>query len=770
MAGLGNPMMLVFAALIIPAAYVAFRKPDRFNKIIGLSRALILLLLVGAAAQPHIQSEQQISQQSEVVVLQDESNSAQLIRSNELEFDDVKVTERTIASGNSSDLRNALLRNLEPNTNYLVQSDFQSSSDLQGVARQFRESNSTLNVIEYETDRDAAVSIEGPPSTVPGAESRFLIHVYSTHQNVEPSITVDGEKAQPLSVDNNTWEITRSFSEKGSHTIKATLPVNDTYRSNNNYYHAIEVTDKPKLLLIGEEGPLGDKLSKFYDITYRDNVPNDLSPYYSVITTKDVQNSELTSFVTEGNGLVYTGDPTDESLDILPVKKVDRQDMTDAPKILLLVDFSTSGECNTYSGKPEDWEPPEGYEIINREQSPFGGYQYRICKIQSLGTSRQVATALIERMPVNTKIGVLLYSEQAAGYPRGTEPIPLTSQNRELLKSHLRKQPDGNSFHDVGLQAAKEVLNGTGNIVMISDGAITTYGENRNTESKSKNIASSLGNVKLYTVQVGNNPNAAFLEDLARRGNGDSMPSNQAGGLRFVFTAGGTEGRTTPLVITDRNHYITENMRLRTSVENFDRVEPKAGADQLVTGTNGNPFLTSWRYGIGRVAAFSGDTEQLTSTMRTDPLLVSRSVAWTVGDPKRNLEDWIRAENARQPDEVEIRSSYEIEGFKREAGGTYIQTVRPNSTGFGSVEGKFYGYNYNPEFEKVGYNEDMSQIVSSTGGDVYRPGEQQRLVEDIKNFSEKKIVKRQELGSYLIAIALLIFLAEVGYRKVKGKK
>jgi len=86
------------------------------------------------------------------------------------------------------------------------------------------------------------------------------------------------------------------------------------------------------------------------------------------------------------------------------------------------------------------------------------------------------------------------------------------------------------------------------------------------------------------------------------------------------------------------------------------------------------------------------------------------------------------------------------------------------------VEDRVYAYNYPGEYQQVGYNDRMKEIVRDTGGQAYSPNETEELKQDIKSFSQKKVVKRQELGSFLIAAALLVFLAEVGYRKVKGKK
>lgn len=766
MAGLTYPMMLGLAVLVIPMFYLLYKRSERFPKLVALSRALILLLLVGAAAQPYVNTDQSISETPEVTILKDESSSTDLLQEENLDFENVNVRERTIASGNTSDLRNGLLRNLDQNTNYLVISDFQSSSPLGGVADRFDRSNATINTIKYDTRRDASVWIDGPSTSVPGAETQFTIKVSSTRQNPTPTVTIDGEEVQPIHSGNGTWRTSRTFESQGSHTVKAELNVNDSFENNNAYHHAIDITEKPEILVIGNKGQLGEKLSEFYDVTYKRSVPEDLSPYYTVITTEDTNDDSLIPYVTEGNGLIHTGEPQDNSLDILPVKKVPKDQQTEAAKILLLVDISARGCTQTQNDNIDDDE-----EIIAEEETRLGNTQYTVCKKENeVGRSIEVARALVREMPFNTKIGVMHYAEDVYTFNRGTDPVPL-EKNRQLLQENLRVRPQlSNSFHHVGLSGAKQVMNGTGNIVMLSDGRITAFGRNENTAQKSKQIASNLEDTRLITVGVGPDRNKEFLRELANRGGGQYLEGENSGRLSFIFAAGGSEGKNTPVVVTNPDHFITSGMELSTSVSDFDRVEAKKGADRLASGTNGNAFLTSWRYGIGRVAAYSGDSEQLDKTVTSDPLLVTRSVAWTVGDPKRKLDEWVRVENERRPNAVEARSSDEREGFKRQREDLYTLEVTPNSTGFGRIEGKYYGYNYEEEYQEVGYRNEMESIVSDTGGEVYSPDEKERLVEDIKNFSEKKIVKQQQLGSYLIAAALLIFLAEVGYRKVNGKK
>jgi hypothetical protein len=145
-------------------------------------------------------------------------------------------------------------------------------------------------------------------------------------------------------------------------------------------------------------------------------------------------------------------------------------------------------------------------------------------------------------------------------------------------------------------------------------------------------------------------------------------------------------------------------------------------------------------------------------------------VSWAVGDPKRKQENWMEAEDSRSPGEVEIKASHSVEGLKRQSDELYKTEVRPDSPGFHRFKNETYAYNYNSEIEEIGYSDTMKKTVRDTGGKVYTPEEREELKQDLKNFAENKTNTKKSLSTYLILLAMIIFLGEVGYRKLNGKK
>jgi len=149
---------------------------------------------------------------------------------------------------------------------------------------------------------------------------------------------------------------------------------------------------------------------------------------------------------------------------------------------------------------------------------------------------------------------------------------------------------------------------------------------------------------------------------------------------------------------------------------------------------------------------------------------MTRTVSWTVGDPKRKQDKWIEIESARKPEKAKLRASYNFEGAKRQGENLYTSEIEPEGTGFHSAAGSTYSYNYNSELEEIGYSDRMKEIARTTGGQVYSPGEKDRIEEEVKQFGEREVTVKKTISVHLLAVALILLLAEIGYRKMNGKK
>ncbi len=91
------------------------------------------------------------------------------------------------------------------------------------------------------------------------------------------------------------------------------------------------------------------------------------------------------------------------------------------------------------------------------------------------------------------------------------------------------------------------------------------------------------------------------------------------------------------LMIANQNHYITSDLRLAANATGFNDVTPKSGSQRLLVMLDGKPSLTTWRYGLGRVAAFTPDDGSAWAPevySAQNSMIVSRMVNWAIGDPR----------------------------------------------------------------------------------------------------------------------------------------
>ncbi|MFQ3275100.1 MAG: hypothetical protein ACI9LV_000946 [Candidatus Nanohaloarchaea archaeon] len=748
MISFSEPHFLLLATLAIPMIYLAFNRRTRFKKVTSATKAGFIILIAAALASPSITVSEERNTQDRLVILEDNSRSAELLEEVKLDFENIETERRTIASGNSSDLSAGILQNVEEDKSYLLISDLQSSDSMKGTTTEIRKRNASVNLLKPETEDEYSIKIEGPDTTYPGAENTFTVRVKSNTDNIPiPQISLNGEPVENEKVQGeDAWQVTKTFEKEGYNTIQASIAADDRFSDNNQYFKAVEVTEKPEILVLGGSGRISQEFSDFYSFDHHDTIPEDLSPYYAVIAKKPFEPSQLAGYTAEGNGLIYTGEYEQEN-QILPVSKTDNQQSQGA-KIVLAIDVSYSaGNCVSVEGD----EP---------------GEDYLECGEGTVKESIQIAYSLIDTLPYINRVGVVAFNDKAIPV---SQIAPL-SENREDIKNSLsRVQTSGSTYYHKGLRGGKEMLDGSGNLILITDGQAHAASEGVNSLEKSRDIASNLGGTKLITVGVGEERNKKFLRDLAKRGNGKYLDARDSGRLRFQFAAGGTESEAETLYVVDKEHFITRDIEAEGTLSAFDAVEPKSSARTLVTSDQGKPFLTTWRYGLGRVAAFSGGEDDLGATMYRDSDLVSRTLSWAAGEPQRKEQERIDIENTEKGETVQVTANYPVEELDRQNENRYTGTLEPEKLGFHQFKDAIYGYNYNSEVDNIGYN-DAEEFASSAGGTVFTPDQKEKIEESVQEFNNEKIEKQREISNYFLAAALLVFLSEIGYRKRRGKK
>ncbi|PSH02493.1 MAG: hypothetical protein BRC26_00265 [Nanohaloarchaea archaeon QH_8_44_6] len=742
-----QPYFLLVGILALPALYLAVTREPNFKKITAFTKALTVLLIAFALASPSLTVSEERSSEDKVVILEDNSRSTEIMHDTDLQFEDIKVEKRNIASGNSSDLSSGILQNIDKDKTYLLISDLQSSSPLDQVPDRVNERNSTLNILKPEFDPESSVKIKGPETTYPGAKNTFDVKVSSTEENIpKPQVTLNDEPVEIQKTEGDgKWQLTETFDDEGYNTIEASVASKDNFRDNNRYYKSVKVAEKPEILVLGEKGRISQEFSDFYSFEYRDEIPDDLSPYYAVIAKKNFNEADLASYTAEGNGLIYTAELKEEN-SVLPIRNSEYEDQ--GIKMMLLIDASqgSGGEC------------AEGTEEFCFEREEEGGALERTQKISYLLLDS-------DTLPSGSKVGALYYNKEPHLI---SKPKPLGENNhREKLQGGITNIPTGgNTLHYRAIKAGQEIIDGEGNLMLISDGEVTALGDFNNDTRNSRELAEN-SEERIISVRVGENPNSDYLNEIASLSGGYSISDVKSQEIKFQ--GGGSSADAVSLIKNNENHFITSGISVEGSTSGFYGAEPKPGAKQLVSGTNSEPFLTVWRYGIGRVAAFSGGEKDLGATMYRDSELVSKTLSWTVGEPQRKENNTITIEDGQVGEAVKVEANYPANGLKRQGENRYTGELETEDTGFHSFNDAVYSYNYNDEVENIGYSGDES-IAHNTGGKVFTPDQKDEIRESVQQFNSREVKKQRDVSVYFLATALLVFLSEIGYRKRRGKK
>lgn len=719
---LQQPLFLLAALLALYPLRNIIETSGYGRKVSALRFATVLVVAV-AASGPTLQTELQRNSVPELTVLEDRTNSMNIVEDVELDLEGVQIERDVIGSGNTTEVASAVVSSIGESQAYLVKSDFRGEG-WEKVVQAANERNSTIYSLRHPMEEEAGVKITGPEDTVPGAETEFSVEVTGSGEDVPVELYLDGEQ---VASGEDSLTYSAVFEQRGNHRLRASIGGSDLYSFNNDYYKTFSVNRKPEVLVLGQEGTLESELDTYFDTTVSGTVPDDLEDYTAVIAKKMFDDDELSEFVAEGNGLVYTGDYGSSSL--LPVRPTASNDQNQDSRIVVAIDISSS-------------------------------------QSDSIPQTQQLAYSLAEYLPGNVKMGVVAYSEDAYSI---MEPATL-AYNRDNIKTKISQlETEVLSYHHRGLNGASQMANGEGNIIMMTDGKFSTGAELTPDQVRSLTLQEAEDvDARLLVVGVGDDVNGGFLREVSEDASGDFIQSSDLGSISLRLDAGGGAGSISRAAVWDSNHFITRGLALDSRPALFDSVESKPGARTLVGSTGGEPVLSTWRYGIGRVAAFTADNSDLEALMGSDPALGVRTVNWASGDPARKREDRLEVLDSGKP--VKIESSVPRDNFTRKGQKRYVLEITDPERGFSTVQGATYASNTDQEYIEIGYSPEMDSIVNRTGGKVFEPGENRELQEEVVNYSEQQVVKDLHLSPYLVALALIFLLAEVGYRKLKGKR
>lgn len=745
------------------------------QKVMLATRTAIFLLLLIALASPFMQRERTIEGDPFLKIIVDNSTSMsalQKIPDNFIEElrKSISVEVRSIGSGDESPIGDDLLNTLEPYESVLLITDGYATrgASIGDVVFYATKLNSTINSLSLKEDKpDVSISISGPSKTMADIENTFTVNLNKVgsmrSSSIPLTVKADGNTIFSGEVNGYKYEFTKTLSE-GFHTITAQTNIADTFAENNIFYKTVNAVPQPQVLFYTSkpDSPMAKLFKQIVNVKTISGLPptNEdvkklLDNYYAIIVN-DIHAKELNprtealqDYLQEGNGMVVFGGYNSysdglyrnslfESLLPVFVGKAGRKESD--VNVIILVDISGSTQEQTASGS----------SVVDVEKA--------------------LALSVLQTLRPNIKAAVLAFNTQA--YVVSEFSYLFTKSDAEEKISRLYHF--GGTLISTGLLKAISIMEsapGSKNIILISDGRTHDY---ENTIAATQ-FAASRG-IKIYTVGVGPRTLDSLMIQIADIANGAYFKVEDVGRLKILFGELEEQGSQIPgLAILDNNHFITKELKdIKASIHGFNDVVPKTPARLLVTTTGGDPILTTWRIGLGRVASLSTDdgTVWASELLSGDnSKLLVRTLNWAVGEPDRKAKKGINVEDTRinQQTLITIKSetqpvSKEYTFYKTDEN-TYTTSITPTQTGFVNVLDGIFASNYPLEYQFLGTNPELSNVVMATGGKIFNPEDIDGILAHVKSKSKRIVNSREIIRWPFVLGALILFLAEIFIRR-----
>lgn len=814
-----QPLIILLISPILLAGWFAIRRG--VSKPLIISRVIILSLLVIALASPFTLGTSTVRDEApRVTVLTDQTMSADLFDKDTGSkiFEALKpktpTTYRQFA-GIKSPIGDELISSSE-NNNVVLVSDGNNNygKDLfDAISFVSRTGTRVFAVKQKPIHNDASVEIDSAKNIIVGNENVFNVVVRQAGNETSYRLDVEIDGA-PVHSENIVQKerikiipVPYEFITLGTHRVEAAITpsTEDWFKLNNVFYKSVFVVPKPKVLVVTDDtaSPLYTVAAGLYDVTTLNSIPDDLSKYKAVVIDNKAASQlgadSLRTYAANGGGVVVVGG--DKSYDkgnynnspveaLLPI--ISRAaEYVGGRNVVIVIDASASTLAGVY-GEP-----------ITNERGEIIGYTYENTVIGLIDAN---AIGIVRYIDRASSVGVVAFG----GITQEQQLLSVQSEtNRKILEdfiSQIGPKGDVPTDLDLGLQAAEEMLktvSGSKLIVILSDGIIP--------EKKSiLDVAQSLKNqgVEFVFGQISTRYNLLPEQkqseiqpryDQLAKALGTQVvvygPLERVCDERVCLT-GETPTITPtptptpeityeyPLAAVDTNHFITKFINLTASVTGYNEVTPKLGTDKLVATTRGKPILTTWGFGLGRVASFStdngaGETRWASQVYSGESSrLISATINWAIGDPRPREGVVIQADDiwAGTQGKVVVTSNtlpqVKLDGtsidLTRTGPTTYETTINLEKEGFHDLSGYGIAVNYPLEYREIGFNEKLITAVESSGGRVYTEDEVEGLL--LLDIKEKAVRTVQEPKSqkepFLIA-ALVLFLSEVIVRRIK---
>lgn len=411
--------------------------------------------------------------------------------------------------------------------------------------------------------------------------------------------------------------------------------------------------------------------------------------------------------------------------------------------------------------------------------------------------ARQAASGVVENLRPIDSVGVLIFDNTY----EWAVPIRKATDRNGIKRLIAGIQPEGGTQIAPALREAyTRVLPEDAvyrHIVLLTDG-ISEEGDSMTTAAEAKR-----NRVTISTVGLGLDVNRAFLNKVAVGAEGKSYFLDEPAGLEQLLLRDveehtgmtAVEKQLRPRVIQRAEILDGVDIENAPPLQGYIRFQARPTADTILEADQKDPLLVRWQYGLGRAAVFTSDAknrwamnwvtwpgfDRLWANIFRD-LLPHATASEATADFDRAASELVVdyrlsanvPEPAIVPDVFAIGPNDFHAALKvsKVAAGHYrarlaigqnqgLFRIRPLADSAAFPEVGFY--RQEDEMLEYGSNEQLLRQVATATGGRYQPSARQ-----VFDSGGRSTSTTMELWPALLALALLLNLAELVMRKSKG--
>lgn len=687
-----------------------------------------------------------------------------------------------------------------------------TGGDAVATARTLHAAGARVDVVPVGVPAGADVRLEGLHMTprARAGENTLLEVLISADSAVAAEIFLERDgvpvstKPVQLRAGENRFTLSVPAGEAGMHRYRVRVAVadrtRDVFTANNEAGGVQEVAGPPRVLVVSPSAAEAGPLVRVLEASGRAGVKM-VSPgavprgamewagYQAVFLVNtpafmlgEQVMAEIESFVRDGGGgLVMVGGPDS---------------------------FGPGG----YAGTPVERALPVEMDIKGRGELPSLGLVLVIDKSGSMSGSaggaekmalaREAAARSISMLTERDQVGLLAFDSLPWWV---VPPGPLTDQEELRRVIESIQAGGGTEIYPPLLgayQALRDMHTQVKHIILLTDGISASGGDY---QALLDDIRSA--GITLSTVAVGEEADAGMLQALSELGRGRFYAVAEAASIPSIFTKE-TVMATRSFAVNERFYpRVAGSAAMLRGLENvppldgYITVTPKDLGETPLVSHKGDPVLAAWQYGLGRAVAWTPDTGGRWSAAWAGsemfPRLWGNVLSWILPagstgslyvetnvtdspDAGQMLEisvedpgDWqqVRTLSAlvTGPDGSVTTVNLEPAGPGRYAAGLAAEKPGAYLVNINSVRGDdgavlarggavvpFPG-----EYRETGVDEKSLRAIAAAGGGTVLEKPEQAYADNLP-----VVRARRDLAPYLLALAALLWLADVAGRRL----